>query len=523
MSSMDVGGPGPTGPGSGRTSEASPEELERELVALRHRLAEMEQQPTAAPRHRVRQTFTVILAVLTVIAIVLTTVAVWTSRTAFDTDRFMALTEPVLESPEVADAISVRLTDEVLEALDLEDRLEARLSGFGAVLGDELAQALELTPAQQARLQGLPLPQLTDLAAPIASGLEARIATRIDQFATSDRFQQLLVDGTEVTHTKAVALLREDYAQLPNLEVEAGEVRLNLVSAVATVLEDLVDQGLAAVGIDEIPFIDPFADPQASIDRLSAALGTELPPDFGQVTVLSEVELTELQDAAAAADQLIWGLVVLSLALLVLTIAVAPRRRRAVIQVGLGVAAGAVVTMALLRTTQGEIADVALTPQGRAAVELLADATLDSLRGTMIAVLVVALVAAAVAYLAGRPRWLTRVVASGRAFTEAKPGGSGLQRYVVANHDTLRIGVIAIAVALLFLLGLDLWSVLVLSGSTLLALWWLSTVREQGRARAAEVGPMAPEVGRDAPEVLIHLDEPTAGADVPPEHTVEPR
>jgi hypothetical protein len=375
---------------------------------------------------RVRQTSSVILAVLTVIAIVVTTVAVWTDRTAFDTDRFMGLTEPVLESPEVAEAISIRLSDEVLDALALEDRLEARLSGFGAVLGDELAQALELTPTQQARLQGLPLPQLTDLAAPIASGLEGRITTRIDRFVTSEPFQRLLVDGTELAHTEAVALLRGDDARLPNVEVEAREVRLNLVSAVATVLEDLVDQGLAAVGIEEIPFIDPFDDPQASIDRLSTALGTDLPPDFGQVTVLSEAELTELQHAAAAADQLVWGLVALSLVSLVLTIAVAPRRRRILLQVGLGVAAGTVLVMALLRSPQDEIAEIARTPQGRAAVSLLADAALGSLRGALLVVLAVALVVAASAYAAGRPPWMTRTVAAGRArATEPAPLAPG--------------------------------------------------------------------------------------------------
>jgi hypothetical protein len=523
MSTMDVGGgPGPTGAGADRPTGTAPppEELEREVVVLRERLAALEQQPPS--RHRVRRTFTVILAVLTVVAIVATTAAVWINRTAFDTGRFMGLTEPVLESPEVADAIGVRLTDEVLEALALEDRLEARLGEFGAALSGQLAGALDLTPAQQARIESLPLPQLTDLAAPIASGLEARIATRIDQFVTSDQFEQVLVDGTELAHTKAVALLREDYEELPNLEVEAGEVRLNLVSAVATVLEDLVDQGLAAIGIEEIPFIDPFADPEASIERLSAALGTDLPDDFGQLTVMSQAELTELQDAAAAADQLIWALVALSVVLLVLTLAVAPRRRRALVQVGLGTAAGTVITMALVRSTQDEIAGVAVTPQGREALDLLADATFDSLRGAMLLVLIVSLVVAAIAYLAGRPPWAMRTMTAFREATATKPGGSDVQRYVVANHDALRIGVIAVAVALLFLLGIDLWSVLVLTALTLLALWGLATIRDQAPVPVEEGGMAGrPVEGRTAEEV-IHLDEESPVGTAPrPEDTLQ--
>jgi hypothetical protein len=524
MSSMDVGGgPGPSDTAAGHPTEPSPQELELEVAALRRQLAEQEQRPPS--RHRLRWTFTAILAVLTVLAIIATTVAVWTNRTAFDTDRFMALTEPVLESPEVTDAISVRVTDEVLSALTLEERLEARLSEFGAALSVELAGALDLTPAQQARIESLPLPQLTDLAAPIASGLEARIATRIDQFVSSERFQQLLVDSTELAHTKAVALLRGDFEQLPNVEVEAGEVRLNLISAVATVLEDLVDQGLAAIGIEEIPFIDPFEDPEASIERLSAALGTELPPDFGQLTVMSEAELTELQDAASAADQLTWGLVVLSLVLLALTIAVAPKRRRALVQVGLGTAAATVVTMALVRSTQDEIAGVAVTPQGREALDLLADATFDSLRTTMIVVLVVSLSIAAVAYLAGRPRWVVRTATAVREATAAKPGGSDLQRYVVAHHDALRIGVIAVAVALLFLIGIDLWSVLVLTALVLLTLWGLATVRDQAPAAVVvEVEEASPSEPASPEPPVIHLDEEGAeGPAARPEGTGTPR
>jgi hypothetical protein len=520
MSSSDVS----DGPGASRAPDGTPppEELEHEVAVLRERLAALAQKPP--PRHRLRQTFTVVLAVLTVVAILATTASVWLNRTAFDTGRFMGLTQPVLESPEVADAISVRLTDEVLEALALEDRLEARLGEFGAVLNTELAGALELTPAQQTRVESLPLPQLTDLAGPIASGLEARIATRIDQFATSEQFQQVLVDGTELAHTKAVALLRGDYEQLPNLEVEAGEVRLNLVSAVATVLEDLVDQGLAAVGIEEIPFIDPFADPQVSIDRLSSALGTELPADFGQLTVMSQADLTELQDAAATADQLIWALVALSLVLLVLTLAVAPRRRRTLVQLGLGTAAGTVITMALLRSTQDEIAGVAVTPQGREALDLLADATFDSLRTAMLLVLIVALALATVAYLAGRPPWMMRTTAAVRESTATKPGGSDLERYVVAHHDPLRIGVIAVAVVLLFFIGIGLWSVLAITALTLLALWGLMTVRDRAPIPVGDgtTSTDSPEQPR-TPDEVIRLDEESPPGTTPrPKDTVKP-
>lgn len=506
MRDDETGRDGPAGRGA--PTGRSLEELERELVRLRQRLSEVERQPRP-PRRRVRHALTVFLVALTVVAMVATTVATWLTRTGLDTGRFTGIVEPVLASDEARDAIGVRLTDEVLEILDLQPRLEDRLSQVGLLVGDELAAALELDEVQRARIESLPLPQLQDLAAPIASGLEARIAARIDQFVSSPEFERLLVEGTEVAHTKAVALLRGDYEQLPNLEVEAGEVRLNLVTAVAVVLEDLVDQGLGVIGIDEIPVIDPFADPEASLAQLGNALGTELPPDFGQLTVMSEAELAELQGVARTADQLVWVLLGAAIVLLALTIAVAPRRRRALVQVSLGVAAGLVITMALVRSTQDEIAATALNPQGRAALTLLTDRTFDSLRTAMVAVLIATLAVAAISYLAGRPPWATRLVTSIRDKTAAKPEGSDVQRYVVAHHDALRVATVTVAVGLVFILGINFWSVLILAGLVLLALWGLSAIRERGLAVGAGDLDASTQPGTAEPEPseTIYLNE----------------
>lgn len=414
---LEGSGPGAAETGAGSTGR-SPEQLEQEVQHLRQRVTELLRERPS--RHRVRQTVGAVLAALTILSVIATTTAVWLTRTALETDRFMALVQPALVSPDVYDAISIRLTDETLEALALEDRVEAALGELGQTLRDELAQALGVTEVQRARIQLLPIPQLQDLAAPVAGGLEARVAARIDRFVTSPEFERLLVEGTEVAHTKAVALLRGDEAALPNLEVGTGEVRLNLVPVVGRVLEDLVDQGLAALGIEEIPFIDPFADPQVSLDRLSSALGTELPPDFGQLTVMSEAELEELQTVARRLDQLVWVLLVLSVVLLVATLAVAPRRRRMLAQVGLGAAAGTVLTMLLVRSTEDDIAATAVTAPGRRAVTMLAEATFDSLRSVMVVVLVVALLVALVAHLAGRPAWLMGSIAWVRRVTAAR-------------------------------------------------------------------------------------------------------
>jgi hypothetical protein len=479
MSSREV----ERGPNESRT--ATPQaELESEVQRLRRQVAEMEARP---PRgRRVREVASIVFVVLSVIAITLSAVAYWLRGTVLDTDSFMAAVQPGLESPEVDAALSARLTEETLQALALEERLQAALSDLGAALGEGLADALELAPAQQARIEALPLPQLEQLAGPIAGGLETRIAELTDRFVASEQFEDLLVQLTRTAHTKAVALAREDYEQLPNIVVESGEVRLDLLPVVARILADLLDQGLEFVGVGEIPFIDPADDPEASLVRLSDAVGLDLPPDFGQFTVMSQAQLTEVQDAVRLADRLVWVILLVTIALVALTLALAPDRRRGLVILSVGTAVGLVIGMLLIRNARDQIASVAATAQGRAGVAVLVDSTFDSLRGFMLLLLIVVLVVGLVAHLAARPAWAQRGFDAYRRVTAPKPGGSDLERFVTRYRDWLRVGAVALGVAVLAITGIGLVSVVLVVGFVGLALWWVTSVAARGSARAAE-------------------------------------
>lgn len=475
-------------------------ELENEVARLRHRVAEMEAQPRTSRRHRVRTAMTWILTVLTVISITASAIAVWVRETVFDTDAFMAAVQPALESAEVADALSVRLTDETLGALAIEDRLSVALADVGDTIGAALADGLELSPTQQARIQNLPLPGLEQLAAPIASGLETRIADRIDVIVTSEGFRTQLVELARQAHMRAVALVREEYGQLPNLVIESGEVRIDLVPIVATILRDLVDQGLDAVGIEDIPFIEPSGDPDVALDRLSQALDVELDENFGKVTVMSQAELEEIQAGARQADRLVWALILLSLVLVAVTIAVAPNRRRGLIMVSVGAAIAVTIAMLLIRNTQDEIASVAVTPQGEGAIRTMASSAFDSLRRVMVVVLVVSVVLGLAAYLLGRPAWLQRSAARVRDATRSKPGGSDLERFVTDHHDALRIAAVAIGVGVLALTGITLLSVVVVTAIVGAVLWGLAAARARAARASVEVAVGSPE-SPDAGEV----------------------
>ncbi|MFA9431946.1 hypothetical protein [Egicoccus sp. AB-alg2] len=478
MSSSEAGGD--RRPAGG---DADPQRqlLEVEVVRLQRRVQELEAQPPSTGQ-RVRDIATWILVVFTVLAIALTSVAIWLRSTVFDTNRFMDAVQPGLTSLQVAEAVSTRLTTETVQALDLENRLDQALTELGDTLSTNLGGALGLTAQQQQRVQSLPLPQLEQLAGPIASGIEGRIDQLIDRIVQTPEFENLLVDLTRNAHLRAVALVRGDYSQLPNVEVASGEVRLNLVPAVAQVLTQLADQGLQAAGFDgaRIPDIAANVDPETAVQRLGEALGVDLPSDFGQVPLMSQDDLAQLQAAARAADQLVWLGVVVTLALVAGTVVLSRHRRRTVLYLGLGTAIATVLTMLLLRNLQGTVAGQAATPEGQAAVGTLTDSVLDSLRTTMLLVLVVALLVAFAAHLASRPAWARRTYEVIRTSTASRPGGSDVEGFVARYDTAFRLGAIALGILVLALVGITLLSVVVVVPLVLLALWGIAVA--EGRA-----------------------------------------
>ena len=80
-------------------------------------MTELETVPEAAPRHRVRRTFTWILVVLTALLVGIASVSVWATRTVFNDDRFSATVTDVVSDPAVISAASVFITDQVESAV----------------------------------------------------------------------------------------------------------------------------------------------------------------------------------------------------------------------------------------------------------------------------------------------------------------------------------------------------------------------------------------------------------------------
>lgn len=360
------------------------------------------EQPAADPgaRRWVRPVASWVLAVLASVAIAASVLTIWVHETILDTESFVEVVSPALESEEVQAATSDYLADQVIEALDLENRIGALITDVGNRLTDALADALELSRVQRARLEGLDL-GLADLADPIASGIETRIRDRISAFVSAPETTEALVRVVTVAHERTMLLLRDELDQLPNIVVSDGEVRLNLVPLVAAAIRSLVDDDVE-VGVDgEVPVGDADEPPDESISRLSAAIGARLPPTFGQVPLMTTDRLEELQGLLRTLDQLVWAIALVAIGLAIAAVATAPSVPSGVVRVAAGGAIGLVVGLLAIQAVAAWLSGAVVGGTGAAAVKEVTSSLVANLQPLVILLAVVGFGAAVAAHLAG--------------------------------------------------------------------------------------------------------------------------
>jgi hypothetical protein len=456
--------------------------LQAENAALRSRLQR---------RARVRLWLSSVLVILSALLVVASTVAVWTYRTAFDTDRFMATVEPALEDPAFYSALGNTVSEQTLDALDLETRVTNRLTQLDEYISQVLVDAVDIDPQARELISRFDRPSLAALAPPITSALEDRIDQVVDRFISSEEFRSRFPNLVRQVHEASVALVRNDLAELPNVYLTEGEVRLNLIPIIRDALSRVIDEIREFLPDVDLPEVisDRIEDGR---QQLGDALQAELPPDFGQVTLMSADALGDVQQTVHRLDQFVWLLLLLTVVVIAITIAVSPARRRTVVQLGVGTVVGLVLGAVIIRRLQAAVLEEVRTPDGERAVRALLTETMGSLRAVALVVGAVALVGAVVAYVVGKPAWIGRLSERASDLVASSPRGSKLDRWVAGHYDLLRIAGIAVAVAIIFVTGVEIIPVLIVGGLLALFLWSISASNSRAGLREPIPEPESP-------------------------------
>jgi hypothetical protein len=268
----DGAGPSETRPADLAIAVPEAEELARlraEVSALEATLDTRRRR--ASTVRRLRGVTAAILIALTAIALVASVVGVWAARTALNTDRWVATVAPLPKDPQVAAAVADYATNQLFQAINVEQRLQAVLP-----------------------------PQAAFVAGPIAGQVRDAVEKNVYKVLQSDRFQPIWTELVRRAHERAVAIINGT----SNVAViRQDRVDIDLLPLINQVLRELSATLPTLFGKQiNLPDITSGAIPENLRSRVEEQLGITLPANFAQFTVYDSGRLYAVQQAVATAN-----------------------------------------------------------------------------------------------------------------------------------------------------------------------------------------------------------------------------
>ncbi|WP_218617525.1 hypothetical protein [Cryptosporangium aurantiacum] len=444
-----------------------------EVAALRAELSTRRQRRSILDA--ARRIIAAVCVMLAAFALVASVVGVWAARTVLDTDRWVAAVAPLPEDPAVATAVAQYSTDQLFEVLDVETRLrEALPPRAGFVIG------------------------------PLTVQLRGVIRTQVLNIVSSERFQTVWEEANRRAHQRALAII-EGRSTL--ITASDDQVRIDLLPLINQVLQRIETQLPTFFGRSlSLPDLRSGEIPPNLRERIETALGVSLPANFAQFTVYDAGRLRAVQETVVAVRQGLIALVLGAIALLLIALAIAPRRRRTLLQLGIWLAVAAVAVTAVLRAARAEL--LQQVPDGvyRDGVAATLTIVTAPLRDRGLLVIAAGVLIALVAYLVGPgrvPVALRRGIARGTR--SAGRGTARGGRWLAAHgpgwirryRDPLRIG--GAVVAALAVILVSSWSGLLVIVVLLVVYEVAVTLIARSPSETVPTEPRPPQTESPAP------------------------
>jgi hypothetical protein len=364
-------------------------------------------------------------AVCVVLAALLTTpaaIAYWGQRTLNDTQRYVDTVGPLVDSPEVQDAIATTVTDAIQSQVDVEAILN---EVFAGVIDDR--------------------PRLQRLVGPLSGAINGLIDREVRAFVATDTFADIWVRVNTRAQQALVRVLEGDDSGA--VSVQGDQVVLDVSDVIAEVQQRLVARGLTIVENVPIPDVDK------------------------QIVLLESPQLKQARTIYAFANPVARWLILVAAALFLAALLLSRRRPRMTVTIGLVLAVNALlVAWALSVGRQLFINELAGTVFGPAS-SVFYDTLLGYLERGWQVFLWLGVILVVVGWFVGSNASGTAVrttisgglETAGARLADGPVGGAG--RWVAANARWLRIAVGMLS-AVVLLWGNDvsvprlLWSLL---------------------------------------------------------------
>ncbi|HEX6149838.1 hypothetical protein [Nocardioides sp.] len=372
------------------------------------------------PASRGRAAAAIICLVLAGLLTVPAAIGYWGQRTLNDTQRYVETVGPLIESPEVQDALSATVTDAIQQQVDIEALLN---EAFAGVIDDA--------------------PRLELLVGPLSAAINGAVERQVREFFASDTFADIWTRVNTRAQQALQRILQGDETRAISLQGE--EVVLDVSEVIDEVKVRLVDRGLTFVENAPIP----------ESDR--------------QIVLLDAPRLAQMRTIYAFGNPVArWMLPIVGL-LYAGAFVLARRKPRMIVAIGAVIAANALLLALALSVGRqlfsNELSGTTFGPASRAFYETL----LAYLQRGQVVVLWLGLVLVVAGWFAGANQYGTAVRTTVTGGLErlgaVLPGdhvGAG-GRWVAGNVRWLRIAAVALGAVIL------LWG-----NDVSVARWWWS-------------------------------------------------
>jgi hypothetical protein len=188
-------------------------------------------QPAKEKRWGGRSIASLLLFILATILLIPALIGHWGHRTVIDGERYIATVGPLIEQPEVQEALATAVTDAVVAQVDTESQV-------GTLLGNLFPDAA-----------------FTDqLAAPIAAGINSLIGELVTKFVASDQFATVWIQLNTAAQKGVVLVLEGKDGGVVRLD--GDNLVLDTSVALQAIQQKLVDSGITAAANITIPDSD---------------------------------------------------------------------------------------------------------------------------------------------------------------------------------------------------------------------------------------------------------------------------
>ncbi len=361
---------------------------------------------------------------LAIVLFLVATTGIWAKRTVLSADRVVAAVDRAAADPAVVDALSTRITTEIVLLVDINGIVQ------------------ELLPDGLVRLEPV-----------IEAAITRVIHDKVADVVGSPAGRALLDAAVREAHQAVIRVLEGDGLGFDAFFVKVdGEVRLDTVPLLVATIEELQRQEVIP-GRFDISAVANAATSSAAVQLLAKIFGVSPPANFGQVTVLNAQQIASASSTLNTAQRTLaifqkatFLLGLLAFVVIGIAMALSLDRRRTLSQLLLGIGIGALIMRLAIDQVVAAI-DRAIDKAGaRAAAVNITEELTASLERTLTVSAVVGLVVGLIALF----------------LKPAKDGShSKLTALVATKPDVARIVIVGLGLAVLFIAGIGPWVVLV--------------------------------------------------------------